>query len=306
MRKSVCAMLALSFLSLTHPARAEEKCQLIRVAALDMGSDVTRVTVPAAIGDHPLTMLVDTGGIFTMLTENKAAELGLPTEIEPASGLTMFGGHVIRRFTTFPGFMLGKLRMPRLRYPLLPAGSMPPDVDGIIGPEFLAIFDVDFDFANAKLNLFSRDHCEGKVVYWTRDATAIAKIPFTMDDVYHIFIHVQLDGQDVKAIIDTGADRSVMSLESAEDMFDLSDDSPKLQHVPGPNSTKNARRYPFKQLSFADVIVDNPDITLVPDSQAQMGPDAPDLIIGMGILRQLHIYIAYREKDLYVTAASAH
>lgn len=168
----------------------------------------------------------------------------------------------------------------------------------------MANFDLDFDFANAKLSLFSKDHCDGKVVYWTHEPTS--KISFTKDAFYHISIHVQLDGHDVKGIVDTGAERSVMSLETAEDLFDLRDDAAELKHVPGPNGTKNARHYPFKQLSFADVIVSNPDLTLVPDHEAGMGPNAPDLIIGMGILRQLHLYIAYGEKNIYVSAASAH
>jgi len=306
MRGSAIAALMLGFLCMIPPAWAEEKCQLIRVASLDIGPNSTHVTVQAAIGDQPLTMIVDTGGVFTMLSQSKATALGLPVDIEAGSNLVMFGGQVIRRFATFKDFTLGRMKAPRFRYPLLPDGFLPPDVDGILSPDFLANFDLDFDFANAKLNLFSRDHCEGKVVYWTHDPDAIAKISLTKDEMYHIFIHVQLDGQDFKALIDTGAERSTMSLESAEDAFDISDDSSKLQHVPGPNNTKNARRYPFKQLSFANVMVNNPDITLVPDKEAGMGPSKPDLIIGMGILRQLHLYIAYGEKTLYLTAASAH
>ena len=59
-------------------------------------------------------------------------------------------------------------------------------------------------------------------------------------------------------------------------------------------------------MSFGGVEVSNPDITLIPDRKAQLGPQAPDLILGIGILRQLHLYIAYREKKLYLTAASVH
>jgi hypothetical protein len=54
------------------------------------------------------------------------------------------------------------------------------------------------------------------------------------------------------------------------------------------------------------VVVNNPQITLVPDRDARMGPDPPDMIIGITILRQLHLYIAYREKYMYVSAATQH
>jgi hypothetical protein len=35
-------------------------------------------------------------------------------------------------------------------------------------------------------------------------------------------------------------------------------------------------------------------------------PHLPALLLGMAELRQLHLYIAYGEKTLYVTAADAH
>lgn len=288
-----------------QPAMAEEKCQLIRIASLDMIPGAPHILVKAAINDQPVTMMVDTGGFATAFTESKAKELGLPVDIEPASGFVVYGGISLKRFTTFSGFTLGRMKAPRLTYPLLPDGFLPPDVDGILSPDFLANFDADFDFAGGKLNLFSPDHCEGKVVYWTKQP--VSKIRLTRKDPVHITIPVTLDGHEVTALVDTGGGGSaVMSLDTAEDLFDLEDNDPKLVHVPGPNGIKTARKYPFKQLTFGDVVVDNPQIILVPDRDAQMGPHAPDMILGITILRQLHLYIAYHEKYLYVSAASQH
>jgi ABC-type hemin transport system substrate-binding protein len=64
-------------------------------------------------------------------------------------------------------------------------------------------------------------------------------------------------------------------------------------------------QYPFKSLTFSGVAVANPDIVLVSD-RASKEYGQPDLIIGMGILRQLHIYLAYHERNLYLTSADAH
>src|SRR6202044_3825356 len=41
------------------------------------------------------------------------------------------------------------------------------NVAGVIGYDILKHFDLDFDFGSDQLNLFSPDHCEGKVVYWS-------------------------------------------------------------------------------------------------------------------------------------------
>lgn len=287
-----------------QPSLAEEQCRLIRVASLDMTAGASHVLVPASINGSPLTMMVDTAGYMTALTESKARELGLQVEFYPGSGFSIYGGIPIRHFVTFAGFTLGHMKAPRLTYPLLPDGFMPPDIDGILSPDFLANFDVDFDFADGKLNLFSKDHCEGKVVYWTK--VPVSKLPIRRDRALHISIPVNLDGHAFRAILDTGASQTTMSLDTAEDEFDLKDDDPKLEHIPGPNGTKNARRYPFHQLTFGDVQVNNPNIILVPDNEARMGPQAPDMILGINVLRRLHLYIAYHEKYIYVSAASQH
>ncbi len=304
MRKWLLAM-ALLVLAV-RPAWAEdEKCQLVRIASLDMIPGAPHILVTASINGQPVTMMVDTGGYATAFTESKARQLGLPVDVEPDSGMIVYGGISLKHFTSFAGFTLGRMRAPRMTYPLLPDGFLPPDVDGILSPDFLANFDLDFDFANGKLNLFSPDHCEGRVVYWTKQP--VSKIHLTRKDPVHITIPVTLDGHEIKALVDTGGGGSaVMSLDTAEDLFDLKDDDPKLAHVPGPNGIRTARHYPFKQLSFGDVVVNNPQIVLVPDRDARMGPEAPDMIIGISILRQLHLYIAYKEKYIYVSAATQH
>jgi predicted aspartyl protease len=180
---------------------------------------------------------------------------------------------------------------------------MPPDLGGTIAPNILSHYDADFDFANAKFRLFSQDHCEGKVVYWTTDVPS--KIAIIIDRVGHIEVPVQIDGKEIKALIDTGSSRSMLSLETARNLFGLDEKDPRLTPVKG-DEAQHAVHFPFAKLSFQDVTVDDPDIVLVPDEVSKFYNAGPKLLLGMGILRQLHLYIAYREHKLYVTAASAH
>jgi len=107
----------------------------------------------------------------------------------------------------------------------------------------------------------------------------------------------------MRATIDTGASRSVMSLELAKNLFDLDEKDPKLTAV---NGRFHALHYPFGALTLQGISVLHPDIELISEKESHVPDGDPKLILGMGILRQLHIYIAYKEKKLYVTAASAH
>jgi predicted aspartyl protease len=166
-------------------------------------------------------------------------------------------------------------------------------------------FDIEFDFAHARFNMFSQDHCPNAVVYWTKGA--YAQVPMHVDDSWHISVPITLDGKTLTAVIDSGADRSTMSLETLETVLGIDVHDPKLKKVGATSINGTARttlyRYPFGTLSFEGVTVQNPDIEVIPGET--YGAHNPDLIIGINVLRQLRLYIAYKEQMLYLTPAEA-
>jgi predicted aspartyl protease len=289
-------------LLLAPSAQAQDACNLKRAAALDMSFDESgRISVPMAVGGQNINLLVDTGGIDSMLTEATVRTLGLQRGMLPAGyRVTVYGGTHIRQFASARDIVLGGLQAAQMRFLVIPDGLMSTELNGTLAPDVLRAYDDDFDFANAKLNLVSPDHCRGLVVYWTHGD--YAQIEFATDDVGHLTIPTQLDGKTVKTDIDTGSSTSVFSLEFAESLFGIAPNSPDLKPLGGGSK---AFVYPFKTLVFGGVTVINPRILLMPDSASRMGDDSR-LILGMNVLRQMHMYVAYQEKKLYVTAASAH
>ncbi len=165
-------------------------------------------------------------------------------------------------------------------------------------------YDADFDFANATFNLFSRDHCEGRVVYWTHDPYGVVEI--TLNDYGQITVPVMLDGKEIRAIIDTGAYHSAASLETIESEFGIDEKNPDLRFAPDSKASHPRYRYPFKTLSFQSVTINNPDLLLVPDDQSKQSGSAPKIMLGINVLKRLHLYVAYGERKLYVTPAAAH
>ncbi len=299
MRKvSLTAISLATALFASGAARADNaKCSLVRYASLPITIDeFGGVTVPVKIEDQVQNMLIDTGGVYSMLTERAATKLKLPDKRIPWTRLEMYGGRKLDRYVVSHSMEIAGAHVREREFVLFPDDSVPADVDGTLAPDILQIFDIDFDFAASKVSLFSQDHCVGKVVYWTHDP--YAQIPFKLDDNKHINVELQLDGKDVLAGLDTGASSSVMSLEAAESLFGFDDATAK----------KNNYHYPFKTLTLQGVSVNNPDITLVPDDKSKVMDhyQQPKMILGMGVLRQLHLYIAYAEHNIYVTAASAH
>lgn len=312
MSRLYCFFWATLFLVPAAAQAGNKSCNLARYVDIDMSPNPAgMVVVPAKIDDKPLQMLVDTGGIITMLSRESEDALGLGRIGMPQSEMGIYGKIRILSYVRAPGIVLGHIQLPPMEFQTLPENLLPQTINGIIAPNILSAFDVEFDFAKNKFELFSQDHCPGKAVYWTHDPHAAIPIKITKNN--QILVTVQLDGKDVLATIDTGSTNSEMSLETAEKLFGFDTSSPLLKS--GWHKGRYTHyHYPFKSLSMQGVSVKNPDLTLISDDESGfetsawwgVGNFTPRIILGMNILRQLHLYIAYKEKVLYATAAEAH
>lgn len=288
------ALLALS------SAMAEDDCRLTLAASLPIDpSNIHRVIIPAEIDGKPLRLFIDTGSPFTGITP--AAAQRLQADVHLITGelrpIFPYAGGQVTHFAKVKQFTLGGMTAPRAQFVIMPHEET--DADGLLGADFLRQFDVEFDFANAKVNLFAPHPCNGKVVYWTQTET-VSMIPFRAEQSDpHLRLDLVLDGKSVPAIIDTGAPRTSISDQAARDWFQIDENTPgvvKLGH--------NTLRYRFKALELEGLTVQNPEIMIVhgvvidrPNYQA---------LVGLNTLRQLHLYVAYKEHKLYVTSATAH
>jgi predicted aspartyl protease len=299
------ALFAAICFSVVSAATAEpEKCTLFQAASLDMNIDsVGRITVPMTLNGREQRMLIDTGGYVSSIMAQTAQSLGLKLKSMAGLNVTMFNGDTVAHYATVDTLKLGNLEARRRDFLVFPESHSIEGTDGTIAPDLLSAYDVEFDFANAKINLYSQDHCRGQVVYWTQEPAA--KIPMKTDDAHHMLVPVQLDGESLQAFVDTGAWRTTLVLEQAQHLFGRNVDS-GLKPDP---AARGEYTYPFKSLTLEGLAVSNPDVVLISKHDAKLLSEdwnLPQLILGMGILRRLHLYVAYREKMLYATAASAH
>ena len=290
---------------MTSLAQADEPCRLERAVKLDMS--VTRdghVSVPMTIGGKAIGMLIDTGGLVSMLTPPTVAELDLTPQMIPLSRIRQYGGFTVDHYVTVHDASLGGLKTSKLELLVMPERAYPRDAGGLLAPDIMRGYDADFDFANATFSLFSQDHCEGQVVYWTHEP--YGEVDINLNEFGQITVPVTLDGKEMRATIDTGAYHSSASLESIEDEFDIHEGNAHLRRIPGGNPLASRYRYPFRTLTFQSVTVNNPDLVLVPDQLSRQPDEAPKILLGVNVLRQLHMYVAYKERKLYVTPAATH
>ena len=304
-RASFLAAIALVVLLPSGASRAAEtSCALQQLADLPITLEADGlITVPASMNGMPTQMTVDTGSVYSSISAPMARRLGLTGKPAPYGMLTFMGGVPIAQQTEVADFALGGMHGSDVKLLVQPVQLLSLDSGGLLGPDVMKNFDIDFDFFRGRFKLFSSDHCPGQVVYWPNAGYATVAMDLKRDN--HIAIEVTLDGERVAADLDTGAARSFFSLRKAKSLFDIDDKSTALKplgdlHV---NSTigNNSYTYPFHTLNFGGVTVNNPDLVLL-DDRTLNGSEAR-MVIGMSILRQLHLYIAYKEEMLYITPA---
>jgi TPR repeat protein/predicted aspartyl protease len=316
-------LVGLSALAVPLPALAAEACNslgLVDTLALQRLPNGWAATI-VKIAGSPRTMLIDTGGAYSAVTQKTVQDLKLTEMRNPGNrGIKMINGSVTDMLARLPLLEIGqRMRQENALYYILPApkGANPrPEVfDGILSGELLKNYDADFDFDSQKLNLFSQDHCPGNVVYWK--SPIVATVPFSLDDANHIVFPMELDGTRINAMLDTGAFRTALDLTVAERRFNVDTKAPDTQKVGEITGgfTASVYRRKFKTLAVDGVIIQDPEIDLVPgvgsapatatrDAASLLKKDVPDLLLGMSSLRQLHVYIAYKERKLYMTASA--
>ena len=260
------------------------------------------VVIPALANGTNLTLGIDTGGFGTSLSKKGIGRLGLPYAarlgaIIPAGG----GAWVSEGDVHLDRLRIGDLELDRL---YLPEMEALPSADGLIGPDILSRYDVEFDYAGKTFRLFKPHPCAGHAVSWTN---SYAVLPFTLTANGHVRVRVTIDGAEADAILDTGAPISVLSTRDAHALFSLTIGSANVEAanpVSGPAWAGPVHAYAatFKTLTMGGMTIPNPRMELI-EGRNFLGKDFASLVLGNDVLSHFHLYIAYRQQKLYLSDA---
>lgn len=323
--------------------------QLLNVVPLEVNND--QLTLPADINGKTRSFQFDTAAITEQMTEAAARALGLhpatpaggaqitgnfneafakastgwfqmPQQDHAIAGSPLAGGGQIydsrgtgySSIATVADFTMKTMQNKDVEFHISPLP--PPGVDGVLSLGLFDRFDIDLNFSARRFNLFSKDHCDGKILYWR--APGVTALPFLTRD-NRVFTRVMLEGKELTAVIDTGSPVSVLRFDAAARLFGISPSDPGVTLVGEhhANDRQDLYAHNFRTLSFGTVAIANPNVLLTRNTILVQGanPNArtgslirndasegqPDMIIGMDTLKLIHLYIAMRERVLYVT-----
>ena len=257
-------------------------------------------SVPVEINGTKQALTFATATPFTQISEAMAQSLGLP---------------VADKQITVSKLTFGKLEGTNVKMPVMggrggrggrggpgdPAG--PGGGAGWLGLNHMLSYDVDVDFGTDKLKFFDQDHCPGGVLYW--QASVVGVMPITISNG-RVTVPVMIDGKELTGVIDTTATGLNVKEAVAEKILGLAPGMEGKTHTGtlalGTIGLKNTR---FNLVTNGAQVGGSAVASAINRSSAmQFAVAQPEVIIGMDLLRKLHLYMAFGEKKLYVTPAS--
>jgi predicted aspartyl protease len=314
------ALVAGAFAALFFTSNAiADDCKLARLASLDF-SDRGAIMIPVSVEGKGVAMVVDTGSVASGIDPVVATNLAIPERRIVEGAFYSLAGPSFTYLATPHDFSLGDMHSKQELLLVWPSPmSEDGSVAGLIATDLLRHYDVDIDFASHKFNLFSQDHCPGKVVYWTSENVAV--VPVHVNNSGHVIVPVTLDDHPFDAMLDTGSPATLLNQTAAQASFGLGPASPDMIKV-GDHAAPGGvplYRHTYKSLSLEGLAIGNPTIGIFENQEqsqetlqhhtgsrfSSLGGEEYELRLGVNELRHLHLYIAYKEQKLYITPTSA-
>jgi predicted aspartyl protease len=266
-----------------------DRCRAVlnRPIALENVNGLPLVTVLA--DGASLKLILDTGAERTVLTSLAVERIGgKAPQIEFRRSLNGVGGSLPSREVEFKSFTIGGVELPwrRAMVATVATPSLLSTVDGVLGTDILARFDIDLDLPNHRMSLYEKGTCTPE---WAGPDAGIRIGRSAANG--HLFFPVRLDSRGITATIDTGAQRTTLSVATARAMG-IADAvlarDPPIQTRGFGAARLSSRLHRFDSLAVGNVRLSNPEIVVT-----ELRLRGIDLILGMDFLRSRRLWLSY-------------
>ena len=287
------------------PGAALAVCVVDDKASIPLTVSGGVITVPVAVNGITGPFILDTGAQRSVVTEAAVHRLGLARD--EWVGTTMRGiGGINRRPNADPrSLTLGGIPLVRrtlLHDKSLTVGILPRTragnlvIDGLLGRDFLSLFDLDLDVPRLRLTLYKVHDCAGRFLPWQARYIAVR---LTVPANSALVVPVEVNATPLRALLDTGASASLLA---APGMHRLGIKPANLTADPGePVSGLGPRavtmhRQTFRSLEVGGLAIASPAIWVAP---VHLSPIV-DMLLGMDWLSGRRIWISFATRQLFI------
>lgn len=295
----------LFLLAASITAHAACRVEPLGTAPLDIAGGHILVTVQ--VNDVPSTFILDTGAERTLMGDDVVQRLGLERDSWVTSTVLGIGGYEQRPNALPRSLRLAGITLRRKTLfgdnsvtvgplPVRQIAGVP--IAGLLGRDFLSPFDLDVDLPGRRLTLYSVRDCSSGFLPWT---TPYAAIPATTPIGAALVVQVVIDGQPLRALIDTGASSSLIT---APGMVRLKLAPEVLARDPSGNGAGVGPAPVLMHFHRFGELQVGPDSTRDPAVWVGSVRVVPivDMLLGADCLRSRRVWLSFVTKQMFVAA----
>jgi len=293
-RRLLCVvLLGIGFAS---PVLAQESCAAKPVTSLPLLLQNNKVLVGVRVNDQPGFFILDTGGFASAVSERVVENLKLKTvPIRTHISIRDIGGERATRYAQAERLTIGNQLVSDERYMVI---NSAPGRDGLLAPDLLRNFDLDFDFAGRRVNLYRPRACAGK----PPGSGSFSKVGMDVTKQGHIRIPVTLDGKRLMANVDTGAPSTAIIAPAARSNFGIRMGEKRTNAVGGAGGSVEMSPHEFQSLQIGDMVQQKPTLFLMDRDRAF---EAAPILLGLEHLLPYRVFISYGERAFFLSRPEA-
>ncbi len=262
--------------------------------------------IKATVNNVPADLLADTGSVLTIINSSDATRVNAATSAYPGLQSYGVGGPVATKISTLD-FTIGKTRLKEAVIVLDGAASKGAPMV-ILGRDLLMQHDLELDLANHALRILQPDGCQAvQLVYWNKPYSQV-KLQSDGTDRSAILVDVLLNGHLIPAMIDSGANVSVVTPEAAA-LAGVHLDQTAAHgeaHGLGPNAI-DVRLAEFSSFTIGDETIQNVQIKVadlwkynkISQTGTRLGTNdtmlSPKMLLGADFLHAHRLLIAHSQ-----------
>jgi len=304
MSKRIFACLAA--LVAVQAAAAPADCKLIRIEEWPVRLERNLPIIDGEINGNKVSILIDTGSQRSFVTRSAVTRMMLTRTNVGTTGLESVRLEELR---------IGPAKRKDWNVLVSPEQDFGAQVFSLIlGYDFFAAVDFEFDLANRAVRLFQARDCAGSsLAYWTDARPVEAQIQGSGE----ILVSVAVNGRPSLAVVDSGSTFSALTM--AESLR-LGVNAKTEGVVTSGCSTGVGRpaldywSAPFQSFAIGNEVIRNPTLRIadftressvnqVGGRQASRFAEQPQMILGMDFLRAHRVFVSNSQRKMYFTYA---
>ena len=303
--RQICLLRVFALFAVLVAASAHAACRVVPLSAVPVDTVDGHVLVTVLVNETAATFILDTGAERTLMGEDVVRRLGLERDHWVTSTILGIGGLQQRPNALPRSLRLGTTPLHRRTLtgdtsvtvgplPVTEIAGRP--IAGLLGRDFLSLFDLDLDLPDHRMTLYDVHGCDAWFLPWT---SPYAAIPASMPMAAALVVQVLVDGRPLRTLIDTGASSSLIT---ASGMFRLGVTPALLTPDPAGNGAGvGPAPVPMHLHRFAELRV-GPDVMRDPALWVASVRVVPivDMLLGADWLQTRRVWLSFETKQVFV------